>query len=153
MTKALVIYHSQFGNTEKIAQTIALKMKEQGIDVDCIKVEETQLDKLTEYDFLAIGGPTHGFGMSKPMKEFFEKLNSVNLQNMNAFAFDTKNRSRFWGSAAKGIEKRLKKRGLNIIKSASSAIVKGLKGPLQEGMIEKFERIGTELADNLHKAN
>ena len=121
-------------------------MDEQGIDVDCIKVEEVQIDKLKEYDLLAIGGPTHGFGMSKPMKEFIEKLEHVDLYNKNAFAFDTKNRSRFWGSAAKGIEKRLKRLGLNIVKPSASAIVKGLKGPLQDGMEGKFKQIGTELA-------
>jgi flavodoxin len=108
MTKAIVIYHTQFGNTEKIAKEVASGIGEQGIDVDCIRVEEVQIDKLQEYDLLAIGGPTHGFGMSKPMKEFIEKLEHVDLYNKNAFAFDTKNRSRFWGSAAKGIEKRLK---------------------------------------------
>ena len=146
MTKAIVIYHTQFGNTEKIAKEVASGMDEQGIDVDCIKVEEVQIDKLKEYDLLAIGGPTHGFGMSKPMKEFLEKLEHVDLQDKNAFAFDTKTGGRFWGSAAKGIEKRLKRLGLNIVKPAASAIVKGLKGPLQDGMEEKFKQIGAELA-------
>jgi flavodoxin len=146
MTKAIVIYHTQFGNTEKIAKEVASGMDEQGIDVDCIKVEEVQISKLKEYDLLAIGGPTHGFGMSKPMKDFIKKLEQVNLQDKNAFAFDTKNSGRLWGSAAKGIEKRLKRLGLNIVKPAASAIVKGLKGPLQDGMGEKFKQIGATLA-------
>jgi flavodoxin len=148
MTKAIVIYHTQFGNTEKIAKAVASGMDEQGIDVDCVKVEEVQIDKLKEYDLLAIGGPTHGFGMSKPMKEFIEKLEHVDLRDKNAFAFDTKNSSRFWGSAAKGIEKRLKRIGMNIVKPHGSAIVKGLKGPLQDGMDEKFKQIGAELASS-----
>ena len=146
MTRAIVIYHTQFGNTEKIAKEVESGMDEQGIDVDCIKVEEVQIDRLKEYDLLAIGGPTHGFGISKPMKEFIEKLKHVDLHDKDAFAFDTKNSSRFWGSAAKGIEKRLKRLGLNIVKPAASAIVKGLKGPLEDGMDEKFKQIGTELA-------
>ena len=148
MTKAIVIYHTQFGNTEKIAKEVASGIGEQGIDVDCIRVEEVQIDKLKEYDLLAIGGPTHGFGMSKPMKEFIEKLERVDLHNKKAFAFDTKNRSRFLGSAAKGIEKRLKRLGLNIVKPAASAIVKGLKGPLEDGLEEKFKQIGVELASS-----
>jgi len=123
-------------------------MEKQGIKVDCINIENVQTDKLTEYDLIAIGGPTHGFGMSKPMKEFIEKLERVDLHNKKAFAFDTKNRSRFWGSAAKGIEKRLKRLGLNIVKPAASAIVKGLKGPLEDGLEEKFKQIGVELASS-----
>jgi flavodoxin len=145
MTKAIVIYHTQFGNTEKIAKEVASGMGERVIEVDCIKVEEVQIDRLREYDLLAIGGPTHGFGMSKSVKEFIEKLEHLGLRDKNAFAFDTKNSGRLWGSAAKGIEKRLKRLGLNIVKPAASAIVKGLKGPLQDGMEEKFKQIGAEL--------
>jgi len=146
MTKAIVIYHTRFGNTEKIAQALASGMDEQGLDVDCVNVEDVSMDKFIEYDFLAIGGPTHGFGMSKPMKAFIQKLEYANLRDMKAYAFDTKNRSRLWGSAAKRIEKRLKKIGMNIVKPSASAIVTGLKGPLQVGMIGKFKQIGTELA-------
>jgi len=134
MKKAIVIYHTQFGNTETIAKAIASGLNEQGIEVDCVKIEDLQIDKLTEYDLLAIGGPTHGFGMSKPMKVFIEKLKHEDLRDKKAFAFGTKNSGRFWGSAAKGIEKRLKTIGMNIIKPYVSAIVIGLKGPLQDGM-------------------
>jgi flavorubredoxin len=95
---------------------------------------------------LVIGGPTHGFGMSSPMKAFMKKLEHVDLRHKKAFAFDTKNRSRFWGSAAKGIEKRMKKFGMNIVMPCASGIVKGLKGPLQEGTEAKFRQIGIELA-------
>lgn len=147
MKKAIVLFDTKFGNTEKIAKALALGMEKQGINVDCINVENAQIDKLSEYDLIAIGGPTHGFGMSAPMKTFIKKLENLNLRNKSAFAFDTRTGSRFWGSAAKGIEKRLKGIGMVIVKPRSSAIVKGLKGPLQEGAEKKFEQIGTELAD------
>jgi flavodoxin len=146
MTKAIVLYHTQFGNTEKIAKAIAAGIADQGIEVDCLSVEDVQIDTLKDYELLAIGGPTHGFGMSKPMKEFMKKLEHVDLQDKNTFCFDTKNKGRIWGSAAKGIEKQLRKRGLKIIKPHTSAIVKGLKGPLEDGMEGKFNQIGTELA-------
>lgn len=146
MTKSIVIYHTKFGNTEKIAKALALGIEKQGSDVDCINVENVQIDKLSVYDLIAIGGPTHGFGMSAPIKTFIEKLEQLNLRNKSAFAFDTKTGSRFWGSAAKGIEKRLTKLGLNIVKPRTSAIVKGLKGPLEDGMESNFTQIGTELS-------
>ena len=117
--------------------------------MDCVNVEKVQMDMLAEYDLIAIGGPTHGFGMSKPMKTFIKKLELLNLRNKSAFAFDTKTGSRFWGSAAKGIEKQLKKLGLKIVKPSSSAIVKGLKGPLEEGAEETFKQIGTDIAKSL----
>jgi flavodoxin len=149
MKKAIVIYDTKFGNTEKIAKALAEGMSEQGIEVDCINVEDVKIDKLSEYDLLAIGGPTHGFGMSKPIKDFIQKLKHVDLRDKKAFAFDTKNRGR-WGSAAKGIEKRLKTMDVNIVMPCASAIVLGLKGPLQEGMERKFKQIGAELASGMY---
>ncbi|MCW4040860.1 MAG: flavodoxin domain-containing protein [Candidatus Bathyarchaeota archaeon] len=144
--KAIVIYDTQFGNTEQIAKVLASSMNEQGISVDCFKVDNLPIETLPEYDLLAIGGPTHGFGMSGPMKTFMKKLEHVDLKDKKVFAFDTKNRSRFWGSAAKGIEKRMKKFGMNIVIPCASGIVKGLKGPLQEGTEAKFRQIGIELS-------
>jgi len=121
-------------------------MKKEGFDVDCVRIDNVDLNKLAEYDILAIGAPTQGFGISKPMKEFLKKLASVNLQNKKALAFDTKLKSRFAGSAAKGIEKQLKKLQMTIVKPYASAIVKGAEGPLEEGAEEKFIQIGSEIA-------
>ena len=149
MRKAIVIYHTLFGNTEKIANALASGLRDQGIEVDCIKIEDVQIETLMDYDLLAIGGPTHGFGMSKPMKKFVKNLEQKDLQNKSSFAFDTKTGSRFWGSAAKGIEKMLRKFGTSIIRPRESAIVKGLKGPLDENMEETFRNIGFEIASLL----
>jgi hypothetical protein len=80
------------------------------------------------------------------VKSFIEKLKHVDLRDKKAFAFDTKFGSRFAGSAGKEIEKRLKKHVLNIVRKHASAIVKGGQGPLQDSMVEKLIRIGTELA-------
>jgi len=98
---------------------------------------------------LAIGGPTQGFGLSKPMKDFLEKLKGVDLKEKKAFAFDTRMKSRFAGSAGKGIEKRLKKLGMSLIKPHSSAIVKGREGPLEEGAEATFKQIAADMAKSL----
>ncbi|MCP8311599.1 MAG: flavodoxin family protein [Candidatus Methylarchaceae archaeon HK02M1] len=145
MERAIVIYDTKFGNTEKIAKALARGMEKQGFKVDCVRADEVDIDKLIEYDFLAIGGPTHAFRVSKPMKAFLEKLKSVDIKGKKAFAFDTKYKSRLAGSAGKGIEKTLKGLGMSIVKPHSSAIVKGSEGPLEEGMEEIFEQIGSEM--------
>jgi len=145
MKRAIVIYDTKFGNTEKIARALARGMEKQGVKVDCVKADEVDVDKLVEYDFLAIGGPTHAFGVSKPMKAFLEKLRSVDIKGKKAFAFDTKLKSWWAGSAGKGIEKTLKGLGISIVKPHSSAIVKATEGPLEEGMEEMFEQIGGKM--------
>jgi len=146
LRKAIVIYDSKFGNTEKIAKALSEGIKREGLDVDCVRVENANLDKLAEYEILAIGAPTQNFGVSGPMKEFLKRLENVNLRNKKAFAFDTRMKSRFAGSAAKGIEKQLKKLQMTITKPYASAIVNGAEGPLEEDAEKKFAQIGSEIA-------
>jgi len=146
LRKTVVIYDSKFGNTEKIAMALSEGMKREGLEVDCVRIDNVALDKLGEYEIIAVGAPTQAFGISKPMKEFLKKLESVNLRDKKAFAFDTKMKSRFAGSAAKGIEKQLKKFNMTIIKPYASAIVKGVEGPLEEDAEKNFTQIGSEIA-------
>ncbi len=145
MNKAIVIYHSQFGNTAIVAQALASGLKERGIEVECSSIDDVAIDALPAYEFLAIGCPTHGFGVSRPMKAFLQGLASIDLRGKKAFAFDTKFPSRFAGSAAKGIEKELRRLGLIIVQPAASAAVTGAKGPLREGVAARFQQIGLEL--------
>ena len=145
MKRAIVIYDTKFGNTEKIAKALAEGIKEQGITVDCCKVEDVDVSKLNSYDLLSFGAPTHMFGISKPMKNILNNLDQAGLEGKKAFAFDTKYKGRFTGSAGKGIEKKLKQLHMEIIKPYSSGIVKGDKGPLADGMEEAFKQVGRDL--------
>ena len=40
LPKAIVIFDTVFGNTEKIARALASGIEKQGIEVDCVKVDE-----------------------------------------------------------------------------------------------------------------
>jgi len=144
-----VICDTKFGNTEKIAKVLTEGMKEQGVEVDCVKVGEVQTNKLKEYDLLVIGGPTQWFGISKPMKDFLDELESAEISGKKAFAFDTKFPPWWAGSAGKGIEKTLKGLQMSIVRPYASAIVKGIKGPLEEGAEETFKEIAGEIAKSI----
>jgi len=146
--KALVVYDSKFGNTERVARALAAGLEEAMVEVDCVKVDAVEFDELGGVDLLCVGGPTHAWGASKPVKGFLERLNSVEgLAGKKGFAFDTKmSRSRLAGSGGGKIEGKLKGLGLTIVKPHASAIVKGSQGPLEEGAEETFKQMGTELA-------
>ncbi len=147
MGKALVVYHTVYGNTEKVAKALAKGLENGGVDVDCVRVDAVEFDKLSGYDLLVVGGPTHNLGASKPIQEFLERFKSVSgLGGKKAFAFDTKYKSMFAGSAGAKIEGKLKSLGLMIVKPHASAIVKGKEGPLEEGAEETFKQLGSELA-------
>jgi flavodoxin len=90
--KAIVIYHTRFGNTERIAKSLETGLKEaSGIeDVICANVrdiavlsavdDEDNSNSLKEYDIICIGAPTEGFSAPKPIMEFLEKVKKrVNL--------------------------------------------------------------------------
>jgi flavodoxin len=147
MTKALVVYHSLYGNTEKVANALAGGLQDGGCDAIALKVEAVNLADLSKYDLLCVGTPVHAFNISKPVKEFLERLEGQDsLTGKKAFAFDTKMKSRLAGTAGGKIEKRLKKLGFDIAKPAKSAVVRGREGPLEEGAEEAFRQMGAELA-------
>jgi flavodoxin len=146
--KALVVYDSVYGNTEKVARALAKGLGDGGVDVDCLRVDAVKFDELSGYDLLVVGSPVHAWSASKPMKGFLERLKSVEgLSGKKAFALDTKmSRSRLAGSAGGKIEGKLKSLGLTIVKPHASAVVKGREGPLEEGAEETFKQLGAELA-------
>jgi flavorubredoxin len=162
--KAIVIYHSRYGNTERIAKSLAIGLKEaSGIqDAVCFSIRDIVLssavddNSLEQYDIICIGAPTEGFSAPKPIKEFLVKLKRLNLVGKHGFAFDTKVDSKLSGSAAKFIEKELKSQGLQIVAPRQSAIVFALKemgsitdARLKEGEDERFEQIGLQLGTEL----
>jgi flavorubredoxin len=150
VVKALVVYDSLFGNTEKVAKALAAGLESGGVDVSVVKVDAVRFDELGGVDLLCVGSPVHAWSASKPVNEFLERLKSVGgLTGKKAFAFDTKMESRLAGSAGGKIERKLKDLGLTIARHSESAIVKGREGPLEEGAEGTFKQIGAELAKML----
>jgi flavodoxin len=146
--KALVVYDSVYGNTEKIAKALAKGLGDSGVDVDTLQVDLVKFDELSRYDLLVVGGPVHAWSATKPIKAFLERLKTVeNLSGKKAFAYDTKlSKSSLAGSVGGKIEGNLKGLGLTIVKPHATAVVKGREGPLEEGAEEAFTQIGAELA-------
>jgi flavorubredoxin len=150
LAKALVVYHSVFGNTEKVAKALAAGLESGGVDVNVVNVDTVRFDALGEVDLLCVGSPVHAWSPSKPVKDFLARLKSVEgLAGKKAFAFDTKMKSRLAGSAGGKIENKLKDAGFAITKHSASAIVGGREGPLEEGAEGTFKQIGAELAKML----
>jgi flavodoxin len=154
MSKAIVVFDSMFGNTEKIAKALALGLEKRGMQVNCVKVDEAVVDKMADYELLALGGPTHMAGMSKPMKRFLEELGNIDIRGIMGFCFDTRNESRFnrfdLNSAAKRIEKKMKRMKVKMIHPRLSAIVEGREGPLEVDAEKEFEWLGEKIAGSIH---
>lgn len=72
MKRALVTYHSQTGNTEKMAQLIAECLKSHGVETDLIPVQEVDIDTLPSYDGYIVGSPNYFGTMAWPVKKFID---------------------------------------------------------------------------------
>ena len=155
MMRGAIVYDSNYGNTEKIAQALTKGLATNGGEIHCQKIDRVNVKTLEDYDFIAVGGPTHMIRPSEAMKEFLERLETIDFRGKKGFAFDTRNPSRMNGrswmmlenSAARVIENRLKRMKVDVVRSRRSALVEGREGPLHEGMEETFAKIGMEIAE------
>ncbi len=74
MTKILIIYHSQTGHTQQMAQAVAAGAKTiEHTEVALKKANEATLDDLLACHGLAIGTPENFGYMSGMIKDFFDR--------------------------------------------------------------------------------
>jgi multimeric flavodoxin WrbA len=74
MAKILIVYHSQTGNTEKMANAVAEGARGiEGVDVILKKAADATLDDLLTADGLAVGTPENFGYMSGMVKDFFDR--------------------------------------------------------------------------------
>ena len=135
--KALIVYDSVYGNTEKIARAIAEAITPSG-EVKVLGVGEANPSELASTDLLIVGSPTHA---GRPTPAVQALLNKVpKLQGINVAAFDTRITTKLvgvFGYAAGRIAGNLKKKGGTLIASPVGFFVTGGKGPLKEGELER----------------
>ncbi len=142
--KALVIYDSVFGNTEKIAQAIG-----QALGVQAMKAENVRSEQWTGLDLLVVGSPTRKFQMTPATAAMLKRMAPGALQGIKAAAFDTRIAVaevkssllhvmvKWFGYAAEKIARRLQKKGATLALPPAGFIVNGTEGPLRAGEIER----------------
>jgi multimeric flavodoxin WrbA len=74
MAKILIIYHSQTGNTEKMAHAVAKGAKSiEGVEVVIKKAGDATMEDLLTADGLAVGTPENFGYMAGMVKDFFDR--------------------------------------------------------------------------------
>jgi flavodoxin len=132
--KALVIYDSIYGNTKKIAETVASEL---GKGVKTVTVSDFSKKDLTGLDLLVVGSPILAFRPSEKTGKFLAGLSVGQLKGIKATAFDTRVRIFFHGDAAKKITESLKNAGAEIVAEPCGFIVEGREGPLANDAVAK----------------
>jgi flavodoxin len=146
--KILVAYDSKHGNTRKIAEEIASAFGPEH-QVQFKSVAEATPGDVVEDEVLVIGCPTHAWSPTAWTKNFLDSLQGASYQGKYGAAFDTKFSLPLTGSAARTIEKRLADLGFQIAAPHFSAIVRGMKGPLNEGQLEKGREFAAAILNGI----
>lgn len=135
---SVVVYDSQFGNTERVAQVVAKALGDFG-PARAAHVNETAVTQLRDVDLLVFGCPTQGFNASTAMRAFIEKLPPEVLRGPRVACFDTRMHVPRWMGrfAAPQLEKRLRKMGVSLCAPPAGFFVVDREGPLQEGEAER----------------
>jgi len=150
--KGIVVYDTSYGNTKKIAETIAETLKESGIEVDLFHHKDVKKLNGKNYNFLVLGSPTKFGTMSFAIRGFLGKVKSEEWMNKPFATFDTENPENVekkQGSAAEKIAEKLKEKKMNQLLPVLKALVHEMKGPLKEGEIERTKDYARTLATKL----
>jgi flavorubredoxin len=135
----LVVYDSQFGNTERIAQAIADTLRAFG-QAQAIRIDPAHLVSFQGVDLLILGSPTQGFRPTLVMQTLLGNVSSQRLGGLAVACFDTRFRGRLWkSSAAPRMARQLRTLGVEPIVPPESFFVKAMKkeGPLLAGEVER----------------
>ena len=135
---ALVLYDSQYGDTERIARAIADTLGEFG-EAQAVRLDPRQPVELQRVDVFIVGCPTQGWRPTPAVQSFLEEVSSEELRNLAVACFDTRFRlPRFMtGSAAKVMAGKLREKGVSLLADPESSFVKGTEGPLRDGELER----------------
>ena len=168
--KAVIAYESIYGNTRQIANAIAAGLAPLG-DVEVLSVNDGDPSAADGADVLIVGGPTHMHGLATSMSrkqavQAAEEEDDVSLEpgaadgpglrrwlsqraggGRPAAAFDTRlDRSpTLTGAAARGIARRLRRRGYDVIADPNSFLVEDSEGPAAEGELDRARAWGASL--------
>ena len=135
----LIIYDTVFGNTEQIARAIGNALGSQE-DVEIVRVSNVKPEQLAGLELLIVGSPTHGGKPTPAIQDFLKNSSEPAIRDINVAAFDTGFSTRLvwiFGYAAGRIADSLKRNGGTLIAPPEGFFVKGKKGPLKEGELER----------------
>jgi flavodoxin len=86
--KTLIVYFSKFGNTKKVAETIAETMARAG-DAHAISIDQLTASDLDQVDLVVMGSPTHYQNLPKAVRSVLKALPRGILVGKSVAAFDT----------------------------------------------------------------
>lgn len=146
--KAIVIYDSVFGNTEKVAQEIGKALSPLD-EVEIARVGAVTPEQLKGIQLVIFGSPTRGFRPTPAVTVFIKALPADALRGVWVTAFDTRISTqdahsailsfmvKIFGYADRPMVEGLKKKGGKLALSTEGFFVQKSEGPLKDGELER----------------
>ena len=147
----LVVYDSQYGNTERVARCIAATLSEFG-QARAVRVDQIYPGALGGLDMLILGCPTQGMRQTAVMQAFIAHIPRDVLKGLAVACFDTRFRGGFWMlSAAPAMAKQLHLMGVELVVQPESFYVKAMMkaGPLLDKEIERAAKWAHVLSEKI----
>jgi flavodoxin len=142
--RAIVIYDSKHGNTEKIAEAIASGLREAGVEVECRKLALSSEEDLVGRDLWVLGSGTRWGGAPLGMKTLLRNgLKEDAIRSKRGAFFDTRFADMGKG-AAETFSAIFSKSGAEVIATEHFTVL-AMRGPLLEGEEEKAKAFGLRL--------
>ncbi|TCC08784.1 hypothetical protein E0H45_18010 [Kribbella soli] len=166
--RALIVYESMFGNTERIARAVRDGLRPY-VPAETVPVNQAPDVVPADVRLLVVGGPTHAFSMSRlstrqeawkqgglvtpvevGIREWMAALKppaADRVKTLRVATFDTRIAKvrRLPGSAARSAAKLLRRMGYRMLTTSESFFVNDTTGPIRDVEIERAERWGAEL--------
>ncbi|WP_406047139.1 flavodoxin family protein [Kribbella sp. NBC_00889] len=170
--RALVVYESMYGNTEKIAEAICTGLRE-SVPTEMVPAYRAPTVVPGDVRLLVVGGPTHAFSMSRAstrqearnqhvvvmpvetgIREWLGMLSTDTGfasgrrgRQVEVATFDTRIAKvrRLPGSAARSAAKLLRRMGFRLLTGSASFFVEETTGPIREVEVDSARRWGEEL--------
>ena len=90
MAKAIVVFASETGNTESVAEEVVKGLEEGGLDVTLKTAEDSEPRGLLDYDLVLLASPSYGEEekeLHESMVDFYDELNNIDFAGKPAAAF------------------------------------------------------------------
>ncbi len=90
MAKAIIVYGSETGNTESVAEVIAAALEDANFQITLKEVTQASVDELEDYDLILLGSSTWGDEekeLQADMVDFYDDLEGADLSGKSAAAF------------------------------------------------------------------
>jgi len=147
--KALIVYDSAYGNTEQIARAIGDAITD---DVKVLRADAVDPSDLESIDLLIVGAPTYRGRATPAARAFLDMVKGTAIKGISVAAFDTRLTTKWVGIvgyAAGRIASNLTRKGGDLVLRPEGFFVKGTKGPLKEGELERAAAWAKEITKSI----